>query len=175
MTLNELLVTFVNSDRTDWNRTACWGHGSGPSYRNQFTFYNIYNGAENVTLHKEHSDVASFKNDLSITIAWGLDIGDEDTVTDRDWAKNNPDPSPGQPNYLDFFYNNALVFRTTYTVVDGGRCELPFPTYSEDDALTVPRMYHDVIKKLADIRNTADFDGYFERTGIEIVDSDWIE
>lgn len=175
MTLYDLIDTFIGSASSDWHSMSCWGYGSGPSYKDQFNFWDVYNGDPNVLTHREHSNVASYKPDLSITIAWGIDVGEKDDRVDRDWAKNNPDPSPGISHYLDFFYNGALVFRTSYCVVDGGRCEIPFPNYDMAGNTTVPRQYHDVIKKLNEITGNGDFDSYFGRTGITIVDEDWID
>ncbi|WP_330444195.1 hypothetical protein [Flavobacterium sp. C4GT6] len=173
MTLNELIELFITSDKSDWNQISTWGYGSGPSYKNQFEFSEINNNEENVLTHKEHSNVASFKKNLSITIAWGLKSGDEDSVIDRPWATNNPNPSPGIPKYLDFFYNNALVLRVSYCVIDGGRCQLPFPDYDMEQNITVPRKYYEVIKKLNQLTNTSFFDSYFTSSGITINEEEW--
>lgn len=174
MTFDELLKTFINSDKEDWNTISSWGHGSGPSYRDQFSFSEVYEGESFVLVHQEHSSVASYMPNLSITIAWGIQVGDKNDRVDRPWAKNNPDPSPGRSSYLDFFYNNALVFRVAYCTVDGGRCEIPFPDYDEHGNVSVPREYHDLIKKFSEIVNRSFiFDGYFARTGITISEEEW--
>jgi len=175
MTLFDLINTFVNSAPSDWYSIGCWGHGSGPSYRNQFTFWNTYKGDSNILTHREHSNVASYKPDISITIAWGIDVGDEDDRVEEGWARNNPDSNPGINHYLDFFYNDALVFRASYCVVDGGRCELPFPSFDPNGGLVVARQYHDAIKKLSEITGNTNFDVYFGRTGIEIVEEEWVD
>jgi hypothetical protein len=175
MTLTDLIDTFVHSSKDDWNQIPTWGHVSGPSYRNQFQFSEVYNGSENVIHHREHSNVASYKPDLSITIAWGISKGNEEDVIDRAWAKNNPNPEPGKGHYLDFFYNNALIFRTSYCSVDGGRCEIPFPTYDINQNVLVPQKYYDVIKKFNELVSTSFFDAYFTRTGITINNENWPE
>lgn len=174
MTFDELLETFISSHKQEWHCMASWGHGSGPSYRDQFIFSQMYEGESNVLEHREHSNMASYKPNLSITIAWGIQVGDKDDNVDRDWATNNPDKDGGKSNYLDFFYNNALVFRTSYCTVDGGRCEIPFPTYDESGDIYVPKQYHDLIKKFSEIVNGANiFDDYFKRTGISIREVEW--
>lgn len=173
MTLTNLIDAFIESSVDDWQQISTWGHGSGPSYRNQFQFSEVYNGSENVIHHREHSNVASYKRDLSITIAWGLSMSDEDNVIDRPWARNNPNPDPGKGHYLDFFYNNALVFRTSYCSVDGGNCEIPFPTYDMEQNVSVPQKYHDVIKKFNELVRTSFFDAYFTSTGITINNENW--
>lgn len=173
MTLTDLIDTFVHSSKKDWQQISTWGYGSGPSYKNQFQFSEVYNGIENILRHREHSNVASYKPDLSITIAWGLSTGDENDVIDRPWAKNNPNPGPGKGHYLDFFYNNALVFRASYCSVDGGNCEIPFPTYDINQNVSVPQKYYDVIKKFNDLVGTSFFESYFESTEINISNENW--
>jgi len=175
MTFNEFIQTFLNSSVNDWNKIPCWGYDAGPSYKDQFNFCEVYNSEPNVLTHNEHSNIASYKLDLSISIAWGLRIGDKSDLVDKDWAKNNPDPSPGKAYYLDFFFNNSLIFRVSYCTVDGGRCEIPFPNYDDNQSIIVPKKYHDTIKKLVEIIGVEDFDYYFERTGITIVDENWPE
>lgn len=174
MTFEKLLETFINSDKEEWNTMGSWGHGSGPSYRDQFSFSEMYQGESYVLEHREHSNMASYMPNLSITIAWGIESGDKSDVVDRDWAKNNPNPNPGTSSYLDFFYNNALVFRVAYCLVDGGRCPIPFPDYDEHGNVSVPREHHDLIKKFSEISNRSFiFDGYFARTGITISEEEW--
>ena len=175
MTLIDLIDTFLNSSKDDWNQISTWGYGSGPSYRNKFEFSKAYKGTEKVLHHFEHSNIASFKPNLSITIAWGLSIGDEEDVIDRSWTKNNPNPEPGKGHYLDFFYNNSVVFRTSYCSVDGGRCEIPFPTYDMNQNVSVSQKYYEVIKKFNELVGTCFFDAYFTRTGITINSENWPE
>lgn len=155
MTLTDLIDAFVSSSKNDWQQISTWGYGSGPSYKDQFQFSEIDNGNDNVLHHKEHSNVASFKPNLSITIAWGLMMGDENDVVNRTWARNNANPDPGKGHYLDFFYNNALVLRTSYCSVDGGRCKIPFPTYDLNQNVSVPQKYYDVIKKFNELIGTS--------------------
>ncbi|WP_228235891.1 hypothetical protein [Allomuricauda sp. M10] len=173
MTLDELLDTFINSSSKDWYKIACWGYGSGPSYRDQFSFYDKYNGMDNILLHREHSNVASFKHDLSITMAWGINIGDEDDKVDRPWATSEYG-EPGIQHFLDIFYNNALVFRTLYCVVDKS-CPIPFPDNDEKGIITVPKKYYELIKTFSSIAYGIEnwFDNYFDKSGIEIRSSIW--
>ncbi len=175
MTLDDLFNAFLNSTANDWTKISCWGSNGGPSYKNQFNFCEVYDAEPNILTHNEHSNVASLKSNLFISIAWGLRLGSEEDVISEQWARNNPDPSPGKAYFLDFFYNNSLVFRTSYCTVDGGRCEIPFPNYDMNQNLTVPRKYHDTIKKMVEIIGVEDFDYYFRQTGISISDENWNE
>lgn len=92
MRLDELMNTIVRSDPSDWNHIACWGAGSSPSYRDKFSFYEIYGGTKNVLHHEAHSSVAVYRPNVSITIAFGLRINDD---FKEKWANEFPDP-PGQ-------------------------------------------------------------------------------
>jgi hypothetical protein len=170
MTLTDFYDTFLNSTSNDWTKISCWGCNGGPSYKNQFNFWEVFDAEPNILKHNEHSNVASLKTNLSISIAWGLRLGLEKDVIISQLSRNNPDPSPGKAYFLDFFYNNSLVFRTSYCTVDGGRCELPFPSYDLNQNLIVPRKYHDTIKKFVEIIGVEDFDYYFGQSGMSIVD-----
>ena len=135
MTLRELLHTIISSSRSDWNTIVCWGTHSGPSYRDQFEFYQIYEGQHNVLHSDSHGMVASYKPDLSITMAWGLTANRN---FDETWATNFPDPNASS-HHVDVFFNNALVYRDLFVSVDGGRAKLPLPLRRNE--LVVPRGY----------------------------------
>jgi hypothetical protein len=175
MTLEELLDKFINSDRENWNTISCWGANSGPSFKNKFSFWKMWDGQPNVLNHSSFSNVASYKPDLSITFAWGLSVYDneEDGRIDKPWATSFSDPRPGHSNWVDFYYNNALVFREAYVVVDGGRCKLPFPQYREDGSTYCSRKLYDFMRKLNQITGSDNFDNYFNLTGIEVVGEEW--
>ncbi len=176
MTLENLIETFINSARPDWNRISCWGANGGPSFKDKFSFWDAWNGDSNVLKHSQVSEIASYKADLSISMGWGLNIyeTDDDGRVDRPWAICFPDPSPGHSKYMDFYYNNALVFREAYVVVDGGRCSLPFPNYRQDGTTYCSRRLCDFMRVFNRITGTDNFDYYFNQTGIEIVDEEWV-
>ena len=172
MTLTEILEIIVKSDPEKWNEIGCWGYGSGPSYKNQFTFYEVFNGEPNILNAESHSNVLVYKEDLSITMAYGLTSNDD---FKEDWANQFPNPK-AHSNFIDIFYNNSLVFRETYLVVDGGRCRLPIPSFGENSELVVPQQYYDFIKILETISSgsSATYDSYFKRTGMKIIETEWI-
>lgn len=174
MTLNELIQTILKSKSSDWNEISCWGAFSGPSYRDKFEFYNIYDGEPNILRVDSHHTVAAFKNNLSITFAYGLTYNEE---YKEDWANQFPNPSASS-HFIDIFYNNSLVFRETYLIVDGGRCKLPIPSYGDGQEMVVSREYYEFIKLIERLSSGAstdqNFESYFKRTGIIINDSPWI-
>ncbi|GFD96365.1 hypothetical protein KUL156_57500 [Alteromonas sp. KUL156] len=171
MTLDNLLETIIKSDYTNWNEIGCWGYGSGPSYKSQFTFYEAFDGDSNILKEDSHSTISVYKDDLSITMAYGLMSNDD---FKEEWANKFPDPK-AYSQIVDIFYNNSLVFRETYLVVDGGRCKLPIPSYDENGELYVARGYYDFIKFLEMLSSgtSKNFDYYFGQTGIKIIDREW--
>ncbi|MBE7661232.1 hypothetical protein [Tenacibaculum finnmarkense] len=173
MTLNEILKIIAESNSDDWNEIGCWGYGSGPSYKDLFTFNEVYDGSPNILTADSHSTVSVYKKDLSITMAYGLKSNEDFKA---EWANQFPDPN-AHSDIIDIFYNNALVFRETYLVVDGGRCKLPIPSYTEDGELYVAKGYYEFVKFLEILSSGAssskNFDSYFGQTGIKVIDKEW--
>lgn len=173
MKLNELLNIILESAPEQWNIISCWGYGSGPSYKDHLEFYEAYNGQDNVLNVNSHSNICVFKDDIDITMAYGL-VSNEDFKAE--WANQFTDPS-AYSNFIDIFYRGSLVFRETYLVVDGGRCELPIPSYGENGQLIVSKDYYNFIKLFEMIANGSsndnNFKRYFNETGIEIIDEEW--
>jgi hypothetical protein len=174
MKLNELLNIILDSSPEQWSRISCWGYGSGPSYRDKIEFYDIFNTDGNVLKVESHNDVCVFREDIDITFAFGI-ISNPNFIAQ--WANQFPDPSASS-RIIDVFYRGALVFRDVYLSVDGGRCELPVPSYGNNGELVVSKDYYNFIKLLHRILNGSindqNFDSYFSRTGIKIVEEKWI-
>jgi hypothetical protein len=174
MELEELLETIVTSDREDWHSIPCWGADSGPSYRDLFTFYEMWDGERGVLKAESHAYAAVYKPDVSITLAFGLRHVEN---FQEEWANQFPDPHASS-SYVDVFYNNALVYRNLYVTVDGGRASLPLVTRKFEQekvvALEVPRSYHDFIRLISGLKGSSDmFEDYFARAGIKIVEEPW--
>lgn len=174
MTLDELIDAFIASSPNDWNVTHCWGHNSGPSYRDKLQFHEVYNSSPNVLTHSAHGMTASFKPDLSVTIAWGMDneVTAEEKVRDE-WTQNFPDRSGASLHYLDFFFCSALVLRVDYASVDGGRYYFPIPSRNQPSGWKTEQRYAEVMKKLNEIVGHSNFDLQLSISGITIVDESW--
>jgi len=174
MTLKHIIETITKSSISDWNNISCWGFGAGPSYKNNFTFYEALNGSSNVLTSDSHSELSVFKNDITISMAYGL-TANEDFVTP--WPGLFPSDEASS-HFIDIFYNNGLVFRDTFLTIDGGRCKLPIPSYGENGDLVVKREYYEFIKFLELLSSGTDsienFEYYFNRTKVTIIDETWI-
>jgi hypothetical protein len=125
----ELIDTVRESSRDDWNKITCWG-GMGPSYHDRLHFWTAY--GDGAPVHSvggdSHSTVAVFREDIDLTMAWGMDRdwepdGDSPNLS-FSWQKNMPDPSVSVI-FGDIFYRGSLVHREFMVVVDGGRGTMP--------------------------------------------------
>lgn len=165
MRLSELLNTCARSSPDDWNLITCWGARAGPSYLDQFMPGEY--GGEFQVRHNEHSMRASYKPDVSVGIAWGLDpdnVFPEDRRTFKEaWSEAFADSS-WTYHLADFFFCGNLVQREPFLAVDGGRCYLPAPHHD----LTVTEWERDFFRVLDALEKHSDYDDYFGRAGFKI-------
>ncbi|MFT3912230.1 MAG: hypothetical protein QM737_22575 [Ferruginibacter sp.] len=173
MTLNELYELFINSNRNDWKVIPCWGANSGPSFKNKFG-YQLHEGDANALQVKQFSNIAAYKNDLSISISWGLDVYDMEDMNrvNEPWAVGFPNPAPGTLKFLDFYYNDSLVNRLEYIVVDGGRCYMFHPRPQAGGNGTYTRTQYEFLNKLNQITGSDVLDHYMRMAGITIHEED---
>lgn len=161
----------VDSTASDWNPICCWGHGSGPSYRNSFEVETLYGAMPRRELvSSSHSWVASYLEDLSITLAWGL-IANEDYSAD--WTRQFPDQHAAS-QFVDFFYMGALVHRELCISVDGGGAKLPKPQMI-NGVLDVPRSYDRLLRLINDLEgpHPSEYDACVQRANFVITDREW--
>ena len=163
MTLHELLNIIASSKPEDWNYFPCWGANSGPSYHNRFTSYNKREDQSHVLLTASQSEVASYKPDVSITIAWGLTADDDLQMA---WANKLADPK-ATSHLVDVFYNNALVYRDYYVRIGHETPYLPM-TRTQDD-LRVAQGYYSFIKIVSSF-HSSEFEKYFHLAGLKLTD-----
>lgn len=165
MDLQQYLDICAQSSPGDWNTITCWGARGGPSYLDQFEPGEYRDGFQ--LRHREHDMRASYRPDLNIGIAFGLDpdnvFPDDQRSFEEDWSKNFSD-SKWTFHYADFFYSGALVHREPFVTVDGGRCYLPVP----DHNLTVTRWEHDFFRVLDALEKASEYDEYFRQAGFAI-------
>jgi len=173
MNLRELLDIVINSSSQDWHAIGCWGYSSGPSYHDHLSFHEIYKGQPNVLHVESHSNVAVYIPDVSITMAYGLDIGDG--RYEQPWVKNFPDEN-ANVHFVDVFFNKALVYRDAYVTVDGGRILLPVPRRTKNGNLEVAERACRFVKLLDSMsHNGSEFDFSIKRAGFTVVDEEWPE
>lgn len=147
MTLHNLLQTIITSSGNDWHSID----SNGPLFKHRI----IMNG--DIPETDQHSESASYKPDVQITMSWNLLDNDEFRTP---YANCNPNPE-AKGMWLDIFFNDALVFRTKYISVDGGRCNIPIPT-PNNGVEEVSNEYADLINVLNQIHgvNRQTFERY---------------
>jgi len=167
MKLEELVEMVVRSCCRDWHTITTWGAGSGPSYRFQFESSSGVAGQHLAV--DSHSMVAVFKEEVALTLAWGL-VSNEGF--DEDWVHSFADKH-ATSSFLDVFWGGSLVYRELYVTVDGGRVHLPLPD-KHDGVLTAPESYCALVKLIQDLEGAGyDFDEYLERAKIKRTKVSW--
>lgn len=174
MTLEEYKKLITGAALEDWTTIGCWGAGSGPSYRDAISVWTKGGGEFHNIEIDSHAEIFSLKSNLSVSVACGITHNDDFV---EEWANSFPDKHASS-SFVDFFYCNQLVYRDIYVVVDGGRCRIPLPEMKfnekthEVELLSVPREKYEFYRLL---NGTGyDYDSYFERTGIVVVDEPWM-
>lgn len=127
--------------------------------------------------HEEHPSRASYRPNVLVGMAWGLDVrpGNSRRTFDEEWATKFPDPEASW-HYVDFFYGGTLVERTSYVYVDS-HCDLPLPEKEIEgegidatvSALTITPWQRDFFRLLNALDSGVDYDSYLTRAGFQIV------
>ena len=169
MTLDQLLKTIIASSKDQWHAITCWGTGSGPSYRSQFEMRDAADDSQKALVTAgSHRVVASYKPDLSISVAFGLTSNSD---FQEEWANifHNPKAST---HHADVFLNGALVYRDSYVLVDGGKAKLPMPKRR----MLVPKGYYYFVRLLDNLGGHASrYESYFNKSDLQVVDAAWPE
>jgi len=175
MNLYEYFERVINTEAKDWNTITCWGAGSGPSYLNKFTVWNTGKGNFSNIEIDSHSNIAVLKSDITMTFAWGLSHNNDFA---EEWANKFSDKK-AMSSYIDFFYNGVLVFRDIIVSVDGGRCYIPLPDMEFDKETSKVKRFvvsnskYKFVKMLNSFESTYDYESYFSRSGLVIIDERW--
>jgi hypothetical protein len=160
MTHSELLSIVASSVEEDWNLI----HSDiGSTYIYKLDFYNGLEEQKNVIIVDSHSTIAIYKNDLSITMAWGMK---DDVPFTESYLESFSDKNAVRL-YLDFFYNGVLVNRLPYIDVDGHRASLPIGLPS-NGKFYVEKIKNDIIKLVHNLDHGSagyQYDDYFKRAG----------
>lgn len=126
MKLYELRKIIIDSTSNDWHKID-----SGPTYRQG---WEIWSGAdiEGTQIKPvEHHSHAAFRDDLDLTITWGMPRDFDDRELTFPWQEAFPDTSV-TAMYADVNWRGALVDREVQLVVDGGRAYLPLGLPKKD-------------------------------------------
>jgi hypothetical protein len=180
VTLEELLNTIALSDVDDWNVMTCWGADAGPSFLYDLDVWTSGDDKQGLAV-REHGLRASYKRDVSIGLACGLPfmpLGNGSGQDLRfDWVRSFDEPIT-HGEWLDLFWNGALIDRHLVLLVDGGQAMLPNPRASlvESRQMTQERFADTVSARAVAIARLVhcfehrpdDFDRYLEMAGFVV-------
>ena len=128
MRLAELLKTVEESTADSWHKMDAhplhgWAYGEnrGVPYVRPI----------------DHNNLAVFRDDVDITLAWGASDEDDSDLTEP-WTKKFADPS-ARIFYVDLRYRGAPVYEWLFVLVDGARYSIPLPERSAKGGFHVMR------------------------------------
>lgn len=174
----EVLDMIDRSSAEEWNHIGCLGSGAGPSYKNVFYTWDdhkhgLVTGVDSFPNH------AVYKEDVNLSMAWGLDRDERHWESNRmplsfDFSENFPDTSVSV-FFADVFWAGTLVERRYLISVDGGRCALPMPQVRKTTEES-GRGFEEVLisedlplaRLLHGLEGTDDFDHYVRASGLRI-------
>ncbi|HAW3418398.1 TPA: hypothetical protein JLS61_001824 [Escherichia coli] len=161
-------------DLSQWTNISCWGTAGGPSYRDSVSVWTKGGEFNNIEV-KSHTNILSLKSNLAIQVAYGMENNEDFKEV---WANSFDNPFASSC-FVDFFFNNQLIFRDIGVSVDGGRCMLPLPRLKYDNNYFVTSVYVEKEKcdffRLLNPHIPMDYDNYIKRAKFEIIEQSWME
>jgi hypothetical protein len=157
MRYEELTAMVTGSSAEDWVLV-----GRGPLYLDRFT--DVLSQGDHWTESDSPNYLAIYKPDVSLRIAWGLEL--DDKLSFEDWAW----PDPGISRFAaDVFWQGALAARWTLLLVDGARSYLPDPQRAgagsgwtaKASEIAFARLLQELVRRPA-----GEFDRYLQSAGI---------
>ncbi len=171
MRLDEIRKLVTESQPEDWHKMTVGGTAA-PSYKQTLVTHKI-NDEPAETVAEEHGYLAVYKEDVDLSIAWGLE-------EDGYYGDRKEYVFPFLDNFankgvrkitLDVFWAGNLVDRHTLLSVDGWRAYLPIPEFriigngsSEEYFSTESLVYARLAHKLT---NVEDFYQYVSMSGLK--------
>ena len=166
MTLDEVRDLLKRTSESEWHRIEA------P------TFYAVLEAFQ-VVDHQElsvnyHTDSAVYRDNVALTIGWGLQRQSGDTFT-PDYLEKFPLEKPIRRTCVDVFWNGAVIDRVSLDILETSYLPSPMPHHDRRHKLErytveayevgMARLAHH-LDKLYD-----DFDENLSRAGFEVVDT----
>ncbi|MGV0838071.1 hypothetical protein [Mycolicibacterium thermoresistibile] len=163
MTLDELRTLVADSTASDWHRIL----KIGPTYRDRFGAWSGPGDTSGID-HDTQVEVAVYRQDLDLTIAYGMAESQHDRDLKFEWSENFPDSTIREISLVDFFWRGSLVDRLNYVHVDGARGILPLGGGHQGLRITQHELA--VARLLNDIGDYPEFDRYYSSVPFELQD-----
>ena len=156
MQLSAVRDLIIKSTTDAWHRIE-----DGPSYLG----WHVDDGTAR---YEFHHDVAVYRDDVNLRMAWGLSINPTGPEYHAPWAKVFTD-SRVMPVFADVLWRGALVDRVRLLDVDGGRARLPEPrTHRDGDGKTqqqVTPWETGIARLIHSFSSGEDYDTYLSQAG----------
>ena len=110
MRLDELQTTIANSHPDEWQRIK----STGPTYRDRFSSRSSPANNTSGIDHDSHVEVAVYRPDIDLTIAYGMSEGLHDHNLKFAWSENFADSKVREISIVDIFWRGSLVDRLNY-------------------------------------------------------------
>lgn len=163
MTLDELHTVVADSTASEWHRIL----KIGPTYRDRFGACSGPGDTSGLD-HDSHAEVAVYRPDIDLTIAYGMAESQHDRDLKFKWSENFPDSAIREISLVDFFWRGSLVDRLNYVHIDGARGILPFGGGHQGLRITQYELV--VARLLSDIGDYREFDRYYSSVPFELQD-----
>ncbi|MDH6245503.1 hypothetical protein [Mycobacterium sp. OTB74] len=163
MTFDELRALITNSRPSDWRRVKAMG----PTYRDRFGSW-TGPGEQAGIDHDSHAEVAVYRPDIDLTIAYGMPESQHERNLAFTWSKAFPDKEIREISIADIFWRGSLVDRVNYVYVDGGRGIVPIG--SGHQGLRITQYDLAVARLLSDISDYHEWERYYGAVPYELQD-----
>lgn len=164
MRLDELRTLVSESSEGDWHRIA----KVGPTYRDRFESWSSPADGTSGVEHDGHTEVAIYRPDVDLAIAYGMPESRHDRDLAFKWASTFPDSNINEIKLIDFFWRGSLVDRLNYVYIDGARGILPLG--GGHQGLLITHYELTVARLLSDLGNHTEFDRYYDSVPFELQD-----
>lgn len=161
MTFDELRTLVADSTASDWHRIV----KTGPTYRDRFGAWSGPDDTSGLD-HDTHPEVAVFRPNIDLTIAYGMAENQHDRELTFQWSQSFPDSEVRHISLVDFFWRGSLIDRLNYVYVDGARGILPLG--SGPQGLDITQHELTVAQLLSDIAGYREFDRFYSSVPFEL-------
>lgn len=163
MTFDELRSLIASSHPRDWQRIRAMG----PTYRDRFGSW-TGPGDQSGIDHDSHNELAVYRPDIDLTIAYGMPESRHDRDLKFEWSENFPDSKIREISIADIFWRGSLVDRVNFVYVDGGRGIVPLG--GGHQGLEITQYDLAVARLLSGISEYRQWDRYFGAVPYEFQD-----
>jgi hypothetical protein len=169
MTLNEVKTILTTTESTDWAKSF-EGAIARSFYSDEVS---VSSGGDSSRPDiQTHTDIAAYRNDSSLTIAWGLKHLDHFQMP---YLYCIPG-SKASGHFADTFYDKALILRIPYIdvrFINNGRVYLPMTTSTENTKPQISRGYERFVRLLNDLVGLRHYDSALGRACFVLLDKPW--